>query len=59
MSLLDEAGKKKAKEELHEQNDKDRELAVQSLRQWVLQQKWLNSPTGTMVAACVHSQCPR
>ena len=54
VSLLDETGKKKANEELHEQNDKDRELAVQSLRQWVLQQKWLKSPTGTMVAECIH-----
>lgn len=45
VSKLDDASKKKAKDELNELNDKDRELAVQSLRQWVLQQKWLKSPT--------------
>ncbi|XP_052212993.1 retinaldehyde-binding protein 1-like isoform X2 [Dreissena polymorpha] len=45
VSNLDSAGKKKANEELNELNDKDRELAVQSLRWWVLQQKWLRAPT--------------
>lgn len=45
VSKLDEAGKKKAKDELNELNDKDRELAVQSLRRWVLEQDWLKSPT--------------
>ncbi|XP_045166171.2 retinaldehyde-binding protein 1-like [Mercenaria mercenaria] len=45
VSKLDEAGKKKAKDELHELNDKDRESAVQALRKWVLEQDWLKSPT--------------
>ncbi|XP_052225739.1 alpha-tocopherol transfer protein-like isoform X2 [Dreissena polymorpha] len=45
LSTLDDVGKKKAKEELNELNDKDRALAVQSLRGWVLQQKWLRAPT--------------
>lgn len=45
VSSLDEASKKKAKEELNELNDKDRELAVQTLRKWVLEQDWLRSPT--------------
>lgn len=45
VSKLDEAGKKKAKDELNELNDKDRELAVQALRKWVLEQDWLKSPT--------------
>ena len=46
VSALDDAAKKKAKEELNELNDKDRALAVQTLRQWALQQKWLKTPTG-------------
>ncbi|XP_052224863.1 alpha-tocopherol transfer protein-like [Dreissena polymorpha] len=45
VSALDDAAKKKAKEELNELNDKDRALAVQTLRQWALQQKWLKTPT--------------
>ena len=43
---LDEASRKKARDELHELNDKDRVLAVQTLRKWVLEQDWLRSPTG-------------
>lgn len=45
VSILDDAGKKKAKEELHELNDKDREGAVQALRKWALEQNWLKTPT--------------
>ncbi|XP_045179417.2 alpha-tocopherol transfer protein-like [Mercenaria mercenaria] len=45
ISKLDEEGKKKAREELHELNDKDREIAVQTFRQWVLDQDWLKTPT--------------
>ncbi|XP_052817590.1 alpha-tocopherol transfer protein-like [Mya arenaria] len=45
VSKLDEASKKKAKEELNEINDKDREMAVQAFREWILQQKWLRTPT--------------
>lgn len=45
VSKLTEAGRKKAKEELNEINDKDRVLAVQSLRKWVLEQPWLKTPT--------------
>ncbi|XP_045166162.2 retinaldehyde-binding protein 1-like isoform X2 [Mercenaria mercenaria] len=45
VSKLDEAGKKNAKDELHELNDKDRESAVQALRKWLLEQKWLKSIT--------------
>ena len=45
-SILNDASKKKAKDELNELNDEDRKLAVQTLRQWVLQQDWLKSPTG-------------
>ena len=45
-SKLDETSKKKAKDELNELNDKDRESAVQTLRKWVLEQDWLRSPTG-------------
>ena len=48
MSKLDEASLKVAKEELHEINETDRLLAVQTLRQWVLEQKWLRTPTGTV-----------
>lgn len=44
-SQLDEKSRKRAREELNELNDKDREIAVQSFRQWVLQQKWLKTPT--------------
>ena len=46
VSKLDEDSKKKAKRELNELNDTDRSLAVQSFRQWILQQKWLKTPTG-------------
>lgn len=45
VSKLDEESKKKARKELNELNDTDRILAVQSFRQWVLQQKWLKTPT--------------
>ncbi|XP_045179350.2 alpha-tocopherol transfer protein-like [Mercenaria mercenaria] len=45
VSKLDEEGKKKAKEELHELNDKDTQIAVETLRQWVVDQDWLKSPT--------------
>ncbi|XP_045194407.2 alpha-tocopherol transfer protein-like [Mercenaria mercenaria] len=45
VSKLDEESKKKAKRELNELNDTDRILAVQSFRQWILQQKWLKTPT--------------
>lgn len=45
VSRLDEESKKKARRELNELNDTDRILAVQSFRQWVLQQKWLKTPT--------------
>ncbi|KAL4229352.1 hypothetical protein ACF0H5_012391 [Mactra antiquata] len=45
VSKLDEASKKKAKDELNELNDKDRALAVQAFREWILQQKWLKTPT--------------
>ena len=48
MSKLDEASLQVAKEELHEINETDRLLAVQTLRQWVLEQKWLRTPTGTV-----------
>ena len=48
-STLDEASRKKAKDELHELNDKDTVLAVQTLRQWVLQQDWLKTPTGKCI----------
>ena len=46
MSKLDEESLKVAKEELHERNEKDRLLAVQTFRQWVLEQQWLRTPTG-------------
>ena len=46
VSKLNEEEKKKAKEELHELNDKDREGAVQALRKWALEQKWLKTMTG-------------
>ena len=49
MSKLNAASLQKAKEELHELNDADRALAIQTLRQWVLQQNWLKSPTGNML----------
>ena len=49
ISKLDEDSKKKAKRELNELNDADRILAVQSFRQWVLQQKWLKTPTGKII----------
>ncbi|KAL4235165.1 hypothetical protein ACF0H5_006803 [Mactra antiquata] len=42
---LDQKSKEVAKIELKELNDKDREIAVQTLRQWVLDQPWLKSPT--------------
>lgn len=45
-SVLDEAAKKKAKEELKELNDRDREIAVQTFRQWALDEDWLKTPTG-------------
>ncbi|XP_060565140.1 alpha-tocopherol transfer protein-like [Ruditapes philippinarum] len=45
VSKLNEESQKKAKKELNELNDTDRILAVQSFRQWVLQQKWLKTPT--------------
>lgn len=44
-SALDEESMKKARRELNELNDTDRILAVQSFRQWILQQKWLKTPT--------------
>lgn len=44
-SILDEEGKKKAKDELNEMNEKDRKIAVQTLRKWVLKQDWLTTPT--------------
>jgi hypothetical protein len=46
VSKLNEESQKKAKKELNELNDTDRILAVQYFRQWVLQQKWLKTPTG-------------
>ena len=53
VSKLDEASKKKAKDEIGEKSDKDRELAVQALRGWVVQQKWLKTPTGN-TPTCSH-----
>ncbi|XP_045191876.2 alpha-tocopherol transfer protein-like [Mercenaria mercenaria] len=44
-SKLDEASKKKAKEELNELNDADRALAVQTFRKWILEQDCIKSPT--------------
>lgn len=41
VSKLNETSREKAKEELHELNDGDRRLAVQTLRKWVLEQTWL------------------
>ncbi|XP_053385624.1 alpha-tocopherol transfer protein-like [Mercenaria mercenaria] len=45
ISKLDEEGQRKAKEELNELNDVDRQIAVQTLRQWVIDQDWLKTPT--------------
>ena len=45
VSALDDQSKKKAKEELNE-NEKDRLGAVQSFRSLVLQQDWLKTRTG-------------
>ncbi|XP_045166172.2 retinaldehyde-binding protein 1-like isoform X2 [Mercenaria mercenaria] len=45
VSKLNEDGKKKAKEELNELNEKDREIAVQTLRKWAIEQDWLKTPT--------------
>ncbi|XP_060581886.1 alpha-tocopherol transfer protein-like isoform X1 [Ruditapes philippinarum] len=45
VSKLNEEEKKRAKDELHELNDKDREGAVQALRKWALEQKWLITMT--------------
>ncbi|XP_045179423.2 clavesin-2-like [Mercenaria mercenaria] len=45
ISNLDEEGKKKAKEELNELNDEDRQIALQTFRQWVVDLDWLKSPT--------------
>ena len=53
MSKLDEKSLKVAKEELHERNEKDRLLAVQTFRQWVLEQKWLRTPTGIVYSLCL------
>jgi len=44
---LDEASKRKCKEELNERNPTDTLLAVQTFRQWVKEQDWLRTPTGT------------
>ena len=48
-STLNEVSKTKAKDELNERNDEDRKLAVQTLRQWILNQDWLKTPTGMSV----------
>ena len=53
VSKLDEKSLKVAKEELHERNEKDRLLAVQTFRQWVLEQKWLRTPTGIVYSLCL------
>ena len=45
VSALDDQSKKKAKDELNE-NEKDRLGAVQSFRSLVLQQDWLKTRTG-------------
>lgn len=46
VSKLDEKWKKKAAEELNEE-EKEVDGSIQALREWVLQQNWLKSPTGT------------
>ncbi|XP_045175858.2 alpha-tocopherol transfer protein-like [Mercenaria mercenaria] len=43
---LNKKWQQKAKDELHE-DDKELDGAVQSLREWALQQQWLNTPTDT------------
>lgn len=40
-----EKWQQKAKDELNEK-DKERDNAVQALREWALQQPWLKTPTG-------------
>lgn len=47
ISKLDEKIRKVAKNEFNELNEKDRELAVQTFRQWVLEQAWLKNPTSS------------
>ena len=42
---LDKEWLANAKEELHE-DEKERQSAIESLRSWALQQKWLKTPTG-------------
>ena len=42
---LDEASKERAGKELNE-DEKNRDGAVETLRDWVKQQHWLKSPTG-------------
>ena len=53
VSQLDEDSLKKAKKELNELNDKDRVIAVQTLRKWVLETDWLKSPTGISLSFIV------
>ena len=48
-SQLDSKSKKRARDELNE-IDSDRACAVQTFRQWVLEQKeWLKAPTGNVL----------
>ena len=59
VSELDEVSKQLAKDELNERNEKDRLLAVQTLRRWVLEQKWLRTPTGMMFKTRVYFKSNR
>ena len=45
-SQLDEASKARAKKELNERNDKDRDSAVRALQNWASGQNWLRTPMG-------------
>ena len=55
-NLTPEEAKKKAKKELNELNDTDRLLAVQAFRQWILQQKWLKTPTGMIFKSMIFQE---
>ncbi|XP_052760954.1 retinaldehyde-binding protein 1-like [Mya arenaria] len=45
VSPLDDASKKICHDELHERNEADTLIAVQTFRQWIHEQKWLKTPT--------------
>ena len=56
ISKLDEASKKKCKDELHELNDTDRASAVQCFRKWIQEQPWLRTPTGQILQRRIHQR---